>query len=170
MSNSDPTFSAPPPVPQPAPKKGLSCLAMTGIGCLVLVVLGLVGGGALVAKFMPQLKEFAEDAKKNPNKAAAKLILNVMPGFQMVRDEEDKQQFVFTVSGTTEEFTMNYADAKDGKGLVIRNSKGEEVSIENKNGVVTVTPVGNSADATEPAPAPAPPPVPAPPAPPAPPK
>lgn len=143
---------------------------MTGIGCLVLVVLGLVGGGALVAKFMPQLKEFAEDAKKNPNKAAAKLILNVMPGFQMVRDEEDKQQFVFTVSGTTEEFTMNYADAKDGKGLVIRNSKGEEVSIENKNGVVTVTPVGNSADATEPAPAPAPPPVPAPPAPPAPPK
>ena len=168
MSNSDPTFSAPPPVPQPPPKKGLSCLAMTGIGCLVLVILGLVGGGALVAKFMPQLKEFAEDAKKNPNKAAAKVVLKLLPGFQIVRDEEDKQQFVFTVSGTPEEFTMDYADRKDGKSLVIKNSKGEEVSIENKNGVVTVTPVGNSAEAAEPAPT-APAPVPAPPAPPAPP-
>ncbi|RYD25635.1 MAG: hypothetical protein EOP87_24090 [Verrucomicrobiaceae bacterium] len=75
-----------PPVP---PKKGLGTGAIIGIGCGGLVLLALVGAVVAVMMFMPKLKQFSEDAQKNPTRATATMMVSVSGGQMQLIAEDD---------------------------------------------------------------------------------
>lgn len=144
-------MSTPPQLPQE--KKGMSCLAMGGIGCLVIIIALFLGGGAIVAKFFPQIKEFIAEAESNPDKAAAKLGIKVVPGSVIIREDDAKSEFTFKIGADGEEMTMNYKDIQKGRQPVITNSKGEVVQLP-KNGEAAPAPAAAEPAPTAPVPAP----------------
>lgn len=136
---------APPALPNE--KKGLSCLAMGGIDCLVLVVAAFLGGGALVAKFFPEIKTFIADAEKDPARAAAMLALKVNPDIEVVTTDDEKREVTFKVKPSGETMTVSFEDLSQGK-LKMTNAKGEEISIDasdaEKSGIVMKGPDGEA--------------------------
>ena len=128
-------MNTPPPIS--TEKKGMSCLAMGGIGCLVLIVVLFLGGGALVAKFLPgwkaNMEEFTKESASNPDKATAKLGIKMMPTAQIVREDDAAKSITFKVGADGEELTMHYEGLSSGKGKPkVTNSKGEEVDASHK--------------------------------------
>jgi hypothetical protein len=119
------------PIPPPLPneKKGMSCLAVGGIGCLVLLAAVFLGGGALVAKFLPQIKTFMSDMEKDPVKAAAMLALNVNPDIEVQSTDDEKREVTFKIKSSGESMTVSFEDLSQGK-LKMTNGKGEEISID----------------------------------------
>ena len=125
-----PSMSTTPPLPPE--KKGMSCLAMSGIGCLVIIVAIFLGGGAVLAKFWPQIQEWVAEAESNPEKAAAKLGIKVIPGSVIIREDDAKSEFTFKIGADGEEMTMNYKDIQNSRKPVITNSKGEVIQLPAK--------------------------------------
>lgn len=122
---------------------------MSGIGCLVIIVAIFLGGGAVLAKFWPQIQEWVAEAESNPEKAAAKLGIKVMPGSVIIREDDAKSEFTFKIGADGEEMTMNYKDIQNSRKPVITNSKGEVIQLP-ANGKADPAPA-----ASIPAPAPA---------------
>ncbi|MFM2179275.1 MAG: hypothetical protein RL015_3373 [Verrucomicrobiota bacterium] len=127
----------------------MSCLAMSGIGCLVIIVAIFLSGGAVLAKFWPQIQEWVAEAESNPEKAAAKLGIKVIPGSVIIRENDAKSEFTFKIGADGEEMTMNYKDIQNSRKPVITNSKGEVIQLP-ANGEADPAPA-----ASIPAPAPA---------------
>ncbi len=146
-SSNLPSMSTTPPLPPE--KKGMSCLAMSGIGCLVIIVAIFLSGGAVLAKFWPQIQEWVAEAESNPEKAAAKLGIKVIPGSVIIRENDAKSEFTFKIGADGEEMTMNYKDIQNSRKPVITNSKGEVIQLP-ANGEADPAPA-----ASIPAPAPA---------------
>lgn len=110
----------------------MSCLAMSGIGCLVIIVALFLGGGAVTAKFWPQIQEFIAEAESNPDKAAAKMGIKVVPGAVIIREDDAKSEFTYKIGANGEEMTLNYKDIQNGRQPVITNSKGEVIGAKSK--------------------------------------
>jgi hypothetical protein len=136
---------APPALPNQ--KKGLSCVAIGGIGCLVLVVAAFLGGGAVVARFFPQIKAFIKDAEKDPALATAMLALKVNPDIEMVTADDSKREVTFKVKSSGETMTVSFDELAQGK-LKMTNAKGEEISFDasdvERSGVVMKGPDGEA--------------------------
>jgi hypothetical protein len=118
-------------------KRGMSCLAIGGIGCLILLLALFVGGGALIAKFAPGLKqkfdEYQKGAMSNPDKALAKLGIEMIPNVVIVREDDAAKTITFKKGPSGEEMTMHYQGLGEGKGRPrVTNSKGEEVDLSKK--------------------------------------
>jgi hypothetical protein len=118
---------------QKTEKKGMSCLAMGGIGCLVIIIALFLGGGAIVAKFAPglmeKIEEYKKDAATNPDKAAAKLGIRLIPGVVIVKEDDAAKTITFKAGPDAEELTMHYEGMSSGKGKPrVTNSKGEDVA------------------------------------------
>lgn len=122
---------------------------MSGIGCLVIIVAIFLSGGAVLAKFWPQIQEWVAEAESNPEKAAAKLGIKVIPGSVIIRENDAKSEFTFKIGADGEEMTMNYKDIQNSRKPVITNSKGEVIQLP-ANGDADPAPA-----ASIPAPAPA---------------
>ncbi len=122
---------------------------MSGIGCLVIIVAIFLSGGAVLAKFWPQIQEWVAEAESNPEKAAAKLGIKVIPGSVIIRENDAKSEFTFKIGADGEEMTMNYKDIQNSRKPVITNSKGEVIQLP-ANGEADPAPA-----ASIPAPAPA---------------
>lgn len=127
-------------------KKGMSCLTVGGIGCLIILITFFVGGGALVAKFAPGLKqkfdEYQKGAMSNPDKALAKLGIEMIPNVVIVREDDAAKTITFKTSAGGEEMTMHYEGLGEGKGRPrVTNSKGEEVDLTKKTNKPTTVPV-----------------------------
>lgn len=134
----------------------MSCLAMSGIGCLIIIVALFLGGGAVVAKFWPQIQEFISEAESNPDKAAAKLGIKVVPGSVIIREDDAKSEFVFKIGADGEEMTLNYKDIQSGRQPVITNSKGEVIQLPKNGEAAPAAPAPEASAPAEAAPAPAP--------------
>jgi len=96
-------------------KKGLHPLAWVGIGCGVLLVLGLVavvGGGLFVAK---KVSDAVEEADGNPVKFIAEKIVQANPDIDLVSSDDDAGTMTVRNKKTGEEVTLNWADIKEGK-------------------------------------------------------
>ena len=103
-----------PSTPPPPPKKGMGPLAWIGIGCLVVVVLGLGTCFAVVKYGSNKLKEYADD----PNKmamTAAKLVVGANPDYDLVSSDDAAQTLTIRNKKTGEETTVSVADLSDGK-------------------------------------------------------
>ena len=79
------------PTPQ---KKGLGALAWVGIGCggiIVLAIIGIVISGMM---FGGKIKQFAEDAQKNPTRATASLMVSASAGqFEMAAEDDTNKRY-----------------------------------------------------------------------------
>lgn len=95
-------------------KKGLHPLAWVGIGCGVLVLIGvvvMVAGGMFVAK---KVQDVAEDFEKNPALMTAKGIALVNPDIDLVDSNEADQTVTFKNVKTDEEFVISFEDIENG--------------------------------------------------------
>ncbi len=109
-----------PPTPQPAAapvtpaKKGLPALAWVGIGCgglVVIAIIVMIIGGVWFTK---KAKELGVDFQKNPERAAAELVVNLSPDLEKVStDEEAGTMTIRKQDGT--EMTLTYQDISEGK-------------------------------------------------------
>jgi hypothetical protein len=110
------TVSSPPGVPPPPPgtptaKKGLPPLAWVGIGCGVLLVLLVIGFGALGWFAKKKLAEFGD----NPEMAAAEMIVAANPELEKVSSDTDAKTITVRNKKTGEVVTLNMADIQQGK-------------------------------------------------------
>jgi len=131
----------PPPGSQQAPKKGLGPLAWVGIGCAVIIVLGLI----VLAGVTFFVKSKVDDFKAHPAFSSAKLMVTLNPDLELVSSDEktssltikdkksgdvldvsaDEAAKTLTVKNqkTGETFTINAEDAKAGK-FSLKSDKG----------------------------------------------
>ncbi len=134
------------PPPMPAPKKGLSGLAIAGIGCGGLTLLGLLVMVLLGMKACNKLKDVAGDFNANPVKAAAMMVLKLNPEVDIVKTDDAKGEITVRNKKSGEEVTLSFEEAADGK-FSMKNAKGEVVSIDGsdatgKGGIVMKGPDG----------------------------
>ena len=104
------------PTPQ---KKGLGALAWCGIGCggiLVIVVICLVVFGM---KYGGAVKDFAEEAKKNPTRATATMMVKASVGQIEMVEEDDANKRYTVKEKQTGKLTTIYWDAKTNAPAVI---------------------------------------------------
>ena len=113
----------------PAPKKGLSGLAIAGIGCGALLVLIIAVFAFIGVKAMNKMKEVAgADWQKNPAKSAAMVAAKMNPDWDFVKADDTKGEITVKVKKTGEEITMSYNEVQQGK-FTMKNSNGEETTI-----------------------------------------
>lgn len=100
----------PPPAPE---KKGMPVLGWVGIGCGGVLILAIIAVSLLVGwckRTVGDLSEF----QKNPEKAAAELVVKVSPDLEMVsQNEAAGEMTIRTKAG--EEMTLSYRDIAEGK-------------------------------------------------------
>lgn len=111
------------------PKKGLSGLAIAGIGCGGLLIVVLIGGGLLVAKGCSAVKQMAGDFQKNPTKAAATLLVKANPDLELVSSDDAKGEMTIKDKKTGEVTTMSFDQLSQGK-FKVTDAKGNETSID----------------------------------------
>jgi hypothetical protein len=127
--------TTPPPPPQapaqgpPPQKKKTSPLVWVLVGCGgILVILFIVLGG-LTFWAGHKIKNYAEEAKKNPAMAAAKAAIAFTPDLEVVSEDDAHNTLTVRNKKTGEVITMDAADIKNGR-LKFRNEKGEEVTFQ----------------------------------------
>jgi hypothetical protein len=101
-----------------APKKGLGPLAWIGIGCGVLIVMGVIAA-AMGGYFLKKKLE-------NPVMAAAELAIRANPDVELVESDSDAGTLTVRDKKTGKVFTINADDAKEGR-----------ISIESDEGTAT---------------------------------
>lgn len=116
MDNTTPTPHSP---QAPAPKKGLGTGAKIGIGCGAVVLLAVIAVVIVTLYFTPKMKQFAEDAQKNPTRATAEMMVKVSVGnIEMVAEDDANKRY--TVKETkTGKLTTIYWNAKTNAPEVI---------------------------------------------------
>ena len=129
--------------PLPAQKKGLGGLAWLGIGCGGVVVLAIIGVVIFTAMFGGKIKEFAEEAQKNPTRATATAMVKASFGqFELVAEDDVNKRYTVKEKKSGQ-LTTIYWDEKTRLPATIV-------------GDFTAIPAQPSADSAAPAPAPAP--------------
>lgn len=121
--------ASPPPPPPPPPaapptKKGMSVWAWVGIGCLVVVLLGLgtcYACGVFVKNKVGKLAE-------NPAMAAAELIVRANPDVELVSKDEEAGTLTIRKKESGETVTVNISEIQEGK-FSFTDDKGETSSI-----------------------------------------
>lgn len=109
-----------------APKKGLSGLAIAGLGCGALLVLIIAVFAFIGVKAVHKMKEVAgDDWRKNPAKTAALVAAKMNPEWDFVKVDDAKGEITVKVKKTGEEITMAYNEVAQGK-FTMKNSNGEE--------------------------------------------
>lgn len=96
-------------------KKGLPIWAWFGIGCaglLVLLMVVLLVVGLFVTK---KVKEVAGDFEKNPEIAAARLIVKLNPELEEVEVDEEAGTITVREKKTGKVFTADVDDLKEGR-------------------------------------------------------
>lgn len=100
----------PPQPPLAGNKKGMPALAWVGIGCGTFVIIGIIGAVFAVGWLKGKVDNFA----KNPDKAAAELLVKVNPDLEMVSQDDKKGEMTIrTKKG--EVVTLSYKDIAKGK-------------------------------------------------------
>ena len=106
------------PIREGEKKKGLSGLAWAGIGCGVVLLIGLVAAALLVNV----CNKFSSDLKKNPERKIAEMAIGMHPDFSVVSSNDDTKQM------TGKEMTFSYKDIADGK-FAMTNSDGTTTEV-----------------------------------------
>ncbi len=110
------TPDSPPPV-APA-KKGLSAIAWVGIGCGTILLIAVVVVSLLVGMCSRKLGDFS----KNPEKAAAEMMVSMNPDLKKVSQDDSKGEMTIRTKDG-QEMTLSYKDVSNGK-FTIKDAKG----------------------------------------------
>lgn len=123
----------PPPGPPPADKKGLSGLAIAGIGCLGLLVLFGIAGAMVVYKGWQKVKDVVHEASDNPTKAAALLAVKLNPDLELVKTDDAKGEITIRDKKSGEVTTLSFDDMSQGK-FTVKDAKGGETTVDVSGG------------------------------------
>ena len=117
-----------PPPPPVSEKKGIPALGWLGIGCGGMLIVAVI----VVSLFIGWCKRTVGDLgefQRNPEKAAAELIVRMNPDLEMVsQDEAAGEMTIRTKDG--KEMTLGYKDIAEGK-FMVRDSEGTQVELGN---------------------------------------
>lgn len=111
-----------PPTPQspsssPIPKKGLGTGAKIGIGCAGILGLVIIGFIVVAVMFGGKMKNFAEEAQKNPARATASMMVSTGAMEMVAEDDVNKRYTVKEKKSGT--LTTIYWSAKKNAPEVI---------------------------------------------------
>lgn len=119
----------------------MSGLAIAGIGCGGLIVIGLIGVFMLLGKACTGLKEYAEEAQKNPAKAAAMLVTKFNPDIEVVSTNDTAGEITIRDKKTGKETTLSFEDIANGK-FSMTDGDGKTISVDGsqatKDGTVRI--------------------------------
>lgn len=105
--------------PPTLPKKGLGPAGWVGIGCGGIVFLCLVGFAVFSMKFGGTVKQFAEEAAKNPTRTVATTMVRVGMGtFEMVAEDDANKRYTVREKANGK-LTTIYWNAKARKAEII---------------------------------------------------
>jgi hypothetical protein len=107
--------------PLPPAKKGMPALAWVGIGCGTLLIIGIVVVSLLVG-WCTRTVGTISDFSKNPEKAAAEMMVKLSPDIEKVSQDDAKGVMTLRTKDG-QEMTMSYKDISEGKFL-IKDAKG----------------------------------------------
>ncbi len=127
-------------------------MAVGGIGCLVIIAIILLGGGFVWYKFGPQIQEKIGEFQKDPERAAATVILQVNPDIEVIRIDDTARTVTFKVKSTGEVITATFAAIGKSRITYI-NGKTE---IHDLDRVPTDSAATPATDSVTPAPTPTP--------------
>lgn len=102
-----------------APKKGLGTGAKVGIGCGVIVLLAIIG--IIIASVMlgGKVMKFADEAKKNPTRATATMMVSVSGGnMTMVAEDDVNKRYTVKDSKTGALTTIYWSDKKKAPEVI----------------------------------------------------
>jgi hypothetical protein len=134
MSVQSPPGYAPPPPAPPAKKKGMGPLGWVLIGCGALVLLCAVGFAVLGYLAKNKLAEI----QKNPEMAAAKLIVRANPDLDLVSADDDAKTITIRNKKTNETVTANLDDIKNGRFKFSSDKGSASFDVSGKDGAGTI--------------------------------
>ena len=106
----------PTPVPQ---KKGLGPLAWVGIGCGSLIVIGIIVFTIIGVIVGPKVKQFAEDAQKNPTRTMATTMISVSVGtIEMVAEDDANQRYTVRAKANGKLTTIYWSEKKHAPEVI----------------------------------------------------
>lgn len=124
-------MNVPTQAPQPA-KKGMSPLAWVGIGCAVIIVIGVIAMGGIGYFVKKKVDQF----KDNPTMTAAEFAVRANPDLELVSSDPKTSTLTVKDKKTGEVTTFSAEDAKNGK-FSVKTSKGTATfDASGKNGGV----------------------------------
>lgn len=124
-----PHGATPPPT---AKKKGLSPLAWVGIGCGVILLLGMIALAIAAAMGLSWLGGQAKEFEANPAMSAAKLMVRANPELELVEADDEAGTLTVRNKETGEVMTVGLDEIE--KGRIRFESEGETVSIGMEEG------------------------------------
>lgn len=113
----------------PAPKKGLSGLAIAGLGCGGLLIIVGILAFILLGKACSKLGEVAGDFQKNPAKAAAMMALKLNPDIEIVSTNDARNEITFKTKSDGKTVTMSLDDVAQGK-FTMTDADGKTTTID----------------------------------------
>ncbi len=119
----NPQDTSPPVVPA---KKGIPVLGWLGIGCGTIVIIGIVIVALLVGWCKRKVGDLSE-FQRNPEKAAAELIVRMNPDLKLVSQDESKGEMTIQTKDG-QEMTMSYKDVSQGK-ITVKDAEGNVTQI-----------------------------------------
>jgi hypothetical protein len=112
--------------PVPPSNKGLPVIGWVGIGCGTLIVIAVVVVTLMVGWFKRTVGDLSE-FKKNPEKAAAELMVKMNPELTKVSQDEAKGEMTIRTKDG-HEMTMSYKDISAGK-FTVKDAQGNTAQL-----------------------------------------
>jgi hypothetical protein len=115
--------------PPPESKKGLSGLAIAGIGCLSIVALAGIAGILLINRGCQKVKEIAEESGGNPAKLMAKLAVAANPDLEIVSTDDAKGEMTLRDKKSGKSITLPLNDLAKGK-ITVQEADGKTTTVD----------------------------------------
>jgi hypothetical protein len=119
----NPTPTPVPPAPPVPAKKSVPPIAWVGMGCGALLVVCVIVASLLVGWCKRKVDEFA----KNPEKAAAEMVVKFNPDLEMVKSDDEKGEMTIR-SKNGEVMTFSYKDIAEGR-ITVRDKDGNVTTL-----------------------------------------
>ncbi len=107
------------PVPPIAPKKGLGTGAKIGIGCGIIVLLAIIAFIVSAVMLGGKVKEFVDEAQKNPTRATATMMVKTTAGaMEMVAEDDANKRYTLKETRTGKLTTVYWDEKKQAPEVI----------------------------------------------------
>ena len=121
---------------QQQPKKKMSPWAWVAIGCVGLIFVCAVVGGVGMWWVGHKVKNFAEEAQKNPELTAIKMIAAANPDIELVSTDDAAKKATLRNTKTGEEITLDFDDIKNGNFKWSANGQEASLAVDKDAGSI----------------------------------
>jgi len=115
------------------PQKGLSGLAIAGIGCAGLFVVAGIAGFLLIQKGCQKVSQIVQDSGGQPVKTAAQLAVMANPDLEVVSTDEAKGTMTLRQKSNGHVMTIPVTEAAQGR-FSVQDAEGKRTEVSVGNG------------------------------------